>query len=362
MRKNIWVHFLQALLIGTCYVYLILCPKAASAAAVSGLKLCGQVIVPSLFPFFVCADLFCALGLTARLERPLSRVMEPVFGVPGSGAAALVLGLTGGYPSGAQAVSRLYADGRIDRKTAQKLLTFCNNCGPAFIFGVMGWSVFESTLAGLLLYLVHISSALLLGVFLKGRQAGRSAAVRRAEASPEPVSFSVAFTKSVLQAGKTALTVCMFVIVFAVLSAMLNGVLTHLLPARAAAILTGVLELSGGAAALAQASFSQGAKFVLSSMLLAFGGLSVHAQTKAVLEQAGLSGLRVFLPKALHAALAGLISVPVYALFRAQLEAAPAFAAERGWLLPAAAQAVLGAAACIGFRKMAGSNLRRHRV
>lgn len=362
MREKTMSSFLQAVLIGSCYVYLILCPKAASAAAASSLSLCAKVLVPSLFPFFVCANLFGSLGLTKRLEKPFSRVMEPVFGVPGSGAAALVLGLTGGYPSGAQAASSLYAGGSIDETSAQRLLFFCNNCGPAFVFGVVGGQVFGSALAGLLLYLVHIVSALALGAILGRHRAQKSGPKPRAEEKTPSVSFSEAFTKSVLQAGKTIFAVCLFAVVFGVLSAMANGILARFLPDWAGAVLTGVLELSSGAAALGEASLSQGAKFVLSSVLLAFGGLSVHAQTKAVLEQAGLRGLHVFLPKLLHALVSGALSVPVYALFRARLEAQAAFALQTSWLFPAAAQLLLCGGICLACLKKETGNFARHRV
>lgn len=56
-------QFLAGLAIGLCYVWLIVDARAASAASVSALGLCAKVIVPSLFPFFVCSNLFCALGL-----------------------------------------------------------------------------------------------------------------------------------------------------------------------------------------------------------------------------------------------------------------------------------------------------------
>ena len=354
--------FLQAVLIGSCYVYLILCPKAASAAAASSLSLCAKVLVPSLFPFFVCANLFGSLGLTKRLEKPFSRVMEPVFGVPGSGAAALVLGLTGGYPSGAQAIGSLYSARSIDEQAAQKLLFFCNNCGPAFVFGVVGGQVFGSALAGLLLYLVHIVSALALGAVPGRHRAQQSGSKPRTEKITPSVSFSEAFTKSVLQAGKTIFAVCLFAIVFGVLSSMANGILARFLPDWAGAVLAGILELSGGAAALGEASLSQGVKFALSSVLLAFGGLSVHAQTKAVLEQAGLSGLHVFLPKLLHALLSGALSVPVYVLFKARLEAQAAFAANASWLFPAAVQLAFCGGICLVCLKKETGNFARHRV
>ena len=106
----------------------------------------------------------------------------------------------------------------------------------------------------------------------------------------------------------------------------------------------------------------QGAKFFLASFFLAFGGLSVHAQTKAVLSSAGLEGLPVFFPKLLHALLASILSIPVYALFRARLEAAQAFLSQAPVLPFAVMELMLCAAICLAFRKMAGSNLRRDRV
>ena len=360
-RKEVFARFWQALFIGACYVWLIVRPEDAGLAAAGTLSLCAKVIVPSLFPFFVCANLFCALHLTQPLERALSGVMQPVFGVPGSGAAALVVGLTGGYPSGAQTIAALYAAGNIDKKSAGRLLRFCNNCGPAFIFGVVGPAVFGSRLAGLLLYLVHCTSALLLGVLPR-----KKAAVLLSEnanaAQEAPPSFSSALTASVKKAGQTALEVCMFVLLFGVLTAMVQSALKRLLPPSALTALSGILELSGGAAALAELALAQRVKFTLASMLLAFGGLSVHAQTRAVLAPAGLAALPVFLPKLLHALTAGLLSIPVYLLFQAQLASAPVFAAAGAASGFAAAQPALGVLACLIFRKMAASNLRRNRV
>ena len=115
--RKIVARFLAGLAIGLCYVWLIVDARAASAASVSALGLCAKVIVPSLFPFFVCSNLFCALGLERPMERVLSRVVEPLFGVPGSGAAALFVGLTGGYPSGAQSVGALYGGGSVDHRS-----------------------------------------------------------------------------------------------------------------------------------------------------------------------------------------------------------------------------------------------------
>lgn len=154
----------------------------------------------------------------------------------------------------------------------------------------------------------------------------------------------------------------MFVLLFGVLTALVQSALKAFLPPLALTALSGILELSGGAGALAELALAQGVKFTLASMLLAFGGLSVHAQTRAVLTPTGLGSLPVFLPKLLHALTAGLLSIPVYRLFDAQLASSAAFAACGAGAGFALMELTLSVLACLIFRKMAASNLHCDRV
>ena len=86
---------------------LLLCSQAALESARAGLALCAQMIVPSLLPFFILSSLLQQLGLPGILGRWLSPVTQKLFGIGGAGASALLLGVTGGYPLGADAVARL---------------------------------------------------------------------------------------------------------------------------------------------------------------------------------------------------------------------------------------------------------------
>ena len=80
---------------------LVLWPEQSMGAVRDGLRLCGNVIFPSLFPFFVLSSLVVELGLTRYLGRLLEPVMAPLFRVNGACSAALALGAVGGYPVGA---------------------------------------------------------------------------------------------------------------------------------------------------------------------------------------------------------------------------------------------------------------------
>ena len=136
---------------------LIACSAEAMEAARYSLRLCGEVLIPSLFPFFVLSALIQELGLPSRLGRLTAPGMRRLFGVPGSGCAALILGLMAGYPLGAASVAGLVERGELERGEGERLLGFCNNSGPAFILGAAGAGVFGSARAGLLLYAAHVS-------------------------------------------------------------------------------------------------------------------------------------------------------------------------------------------------------------
>ena len=55
---------------------LVAAPSQAIEGAKNGLALCGNVIIPSLFPFFVLSSLVVDLGLAAYLGRALEKVMR----------------------------------------------------------------------------------------------------------------------------------------------------------------------------------------------------------------------------------------------------------------------------------------------
>ena len=278
---------------------LVLCPAEASDAARQGLSLCLQTVLPSLFPFFVLSSLCVSTGVADALGRMLEPVMRPLFRLSGTGAAAVVLGLVGGYPVGARTAAELYRGGAVSKEEAERLLCFCNNAGPGFVLGVCGGAVLQSSRAGLCLCLVHAASAILSGIVLC-RFGGASRSRARGEA-PRRLSRragAAVFSSAVRDSFAAVWSVCGYVVLFAVLLRFVS----LLLPARAAAsrwtpLLLGGIELTNGVLSL---SPDRGG-FVLCAVLLGWGGLSVHAQTLSVLEDTGLSARWYFPGKALQA-------------------------------------------------------------
>ena len=296
---------------------LVVWPEEAMSAARDGLALCGNVILPSLFPFFVLSSLVVELGLSRYLGKLVQPLMLPLFRVNGACASALALGFVGGYPVGARTAIRLYESGQCSKTEAERLLAFCNNCGPAFILGVVGTGVFASGRVGLLLYLVHLPASLLVGLLFRFYKPWDRPRPRQAPtAAFQAVRFPVAFTRAVTGGLASALNICAFVLCFTVLIRLLSlsGLLTAaarclsallaplgLSELWARRLLGGLLELSSGVSSLTSGAL--GGRLSMAAFMLGWAGVSVHCQVMAFLGDSGLS-LRTYLAgKLLHGGL-----------------------------------------------------------
>ena len=169
---------------------LLAASDVAAQAVREGLALCGGSVIPALFPFLVVSRLFVATGSAAALGRLLAPLTRRMLGISGPGGTAVLLGLLGGYPVGAQTAGELVRTGAISRQEGQRLLLFCNNCGPAFALGVAGVGCFGSLRAGVWLWLIHVSAAVLMALLTRSTSSpeGRTS-------PPQPIS-AAASTKS----------------------------------------------------------------------------------------------------------------------------------------------------------------------
>ena len=258
-------------------VLLVFCPAEAASCAHDGLKLCAEMLIPSLLPFFVVSGLLRAWGLPGVLGRLLEAPAARLWGVDGACVSAFLLGILGGYPLGAATIGQLRADGAITREEGERAL--------------------------FLLYGAHVLSAVLVGTLLSKRSRSETprersyiAVARVSEALPEAVE----------QASRALLSVCAFVVLFSAAT----GLLTHIgyLPSLAGrlaadtgmeltaarALFTGLLEIGSGLGAM-QGLSATGGNLALCAFLLSFGGLAVWCQTLGVISQSDLTG-RYYLP------------------------------------------------------------------
>lgn len=285
-------------------VVLLLYPQAVQTGVRRGLAVCGEILVPSLFPFLVLSGFVIRSGLASGIGRRLSAVMRRVFGFSGSAAVAMIVSLIGGYPAGANAVAGLCEQGDIEVKEAKRLLRCCVSAGPAFIIGGVGVGMLGSAKAGVLLLIAHwIAFA---AVALIERGDGESRQVRVA-ASASDLGSAVA--QSVNAAASSLLSMCGFVLLASGLLSLTDALMGASLGTVWRCLLACAAEVSTGC--VEAASMGRMTPFWLGAAL-GFGGLSVHGQIAARTASLFLPDRGFFRARLLHALLGGCLSMVLF--------------------------------------------------
>lgn len=276
MGKTLWTGLLS----GLGMLMMILDTKTGIYGAAEGLRLCIQVLIPSLFPF-----IFLSILLTESLagkNLPILRPIGHLCGIPQGAEILFLTGILGGYPSGAQAVAHAWETGRLNEASAKRMLGFCSNAGPSFLFGIIA-SQFSNKATVWVIWLTHILSAILTAILLPGK-------------SNERVTMDSSTPISLPQAAKKALIsmaqICGWVILSKVILCFLDRWIFWLLPNTVQVTLTGMLELSNGCWSLGSIP-KEGLRFIICSAILSFGGICVAMQTLSVV---GKLGLGMYLP------------------------------------------------------------------
>ncbi|MBQ7566825.1 MAG: hypothetical protein IJT18_06865 [Oscillospiraceae bacterium] len=297
--------------------FFILLPDTARSAVESGLSVCGKVLIPSLFPYFAVSELLIVSGAAQAAAKRLGRRISGIFHLPPVVSVAWTLGLLGGYPVGAKMIGELCREGQLTKRDAEAALPLCSNAGPALFFGMIGGTLLGNSAAGAVLFAIHVASSVIVGLIIRPKRA--SAEEKRMPCLPER-SFSEALTDSVKNAANAMFNVCAFVVFFSVIAAAAGEVLKGV--PTAALLIRCTAELTGGAVALAGSALPWAVKFPLLAALAAWGGLSVHLQSMALLRGCDLKMKKYFTGKALHAAVSAALALPVAPLLQSVQSAA----------------------------------------
>lgn len=275
--------FFQFLILG---IILLLIVKGQNAIiyAKDALELCYHMIIPTLFPFFICSGLLIYSGFCESLSKIFVPVMRPLFNVNENASAAFVLGIISGYPLGAVTVCDLYQGFYISKTEAERMLGFCNNSGPLFILGSVGIGLYSGLRVGVLIYVVHILSAILVGMVLKFyKKDAFTAPNSKITVNEQSGGFGTVLENSV----KSILNVCGAVMFFSVVSRLLLDFVS--IKETYMAFVYGICEFASGTQRVSALDIDFASKLILSSFIVGFAGLSVHIQVLGVVSKYGLS-------------------------------------------------------------------------
>ncbi len=264
----------------------------------NGMTMCYEVVIPGLFPFFVMSGLLIFSGFPKLLARIAKPFMRPLFNINENGAAAFVIGLISGYPSGAATACDLYETGYVSKSEAERLMGFCNNSGPLFIIGSVGAAMYSSVRIGAMLYAAHVAASIITGIILRFYAADKHHAPEYRLEQP-PMSPVETYSAAMHKAVENIIFVCAAVIFWSAVTELLFSLLPDVSGAVIGAV-KGLFEFTTGIRTIAAAEADLADKLALTAFSAGFAGLCVHMQVIGIAAKKGLSVKPYIIGKLIH--------------------------------------------------------------
>lgn len=258
----------------------------AKAQALEGMKLCLNVIVPTLLPILILTNTIIKSSSRAFLETvfsPLARLLR----LPKCACCALILGLIGGYPTGAILSNELFNLHLIDNQTAKRLLR-CSFCGGvAFIITAVGTIHLNSTKTGIIIYTINVLSSIIICVADGIIHPNTNKSTQ--ECSIGSQSFCDALINSIECSTKSVAVMCGCIVFFSAICGLVS------IPPFAMPL----IEITNGIF-----KFNGSISLPYLCFFLSFGGLCIHLQILNVIKSTGIGYIDFFV----HRVVGGLIS------------------------------------------------------
>ncbi len=205
----------------------------------------------------------------------------------------MLLSFVGGYPVGAKLIDQEISQNRIPPKKGGNMLCFCTNAGPAFIITAVGNGFYNSKSIGLLLFVSHIFSSLMLCILFNEKE---KIDIKYTFVKHTKISATDNFVISASEAASSVLTICFYVILFSGINSYVNFFSKKIIFLKYASYF---LEVTNAV------TYSE--NIYITSFVLGFSGLCVMCQIIAIAKNIDISFLKYLFSRILH----GLISTTI---------------------------------------------------
>jgi sporulation integral membrane protein YlbJ len=333
-------------------VFLFTFPAASVDAASHGVAIWWDILFPALLPFFIVSELMIGLGVVHFLSSLLDPFMRPLFRVSGSGGFVLAIGFASGYPVGARLTAQLWDAGLLGRKESERLIAFTTTADPIFLIGAVSVGLLNDVSLAPILAIAHYGGAVALGIVLgfvmrtdstqtkngtttrrttKGWLANALLAMhhgRLLDGRPLGSLLWDGITNGLRLSVIIGGLVVFFAVIIQVLS--LSNVLSvmqyiadfvlnplHIPAPLTAALINGLFEVTLGAQSTAASGeeINSQLRLTILSFILAWGGLSVHAQIMSLVGHLSIRYASFAGAKLLHGIFSAIIAFYVWDLF-----------------------------------------------
>lgn len=338
-------YFLPKIIVLFLIIGVIIFPDDSIEAAKDGIHIWVSILMPSLLPFIIGANLIVSLKVVDIIGAIINPITQLIFNVSGKSSLVFAISAVSGYPVGARLASDLRLNKDISQYEGQRLVSFCSTSGPLFIIGAVAVGMLNDATLGYIMLICHYLGAITVGLIFRRygkekREKSNKTIINNIKYiinTPEKDGFFIAFGNAVISGVNTLLAVGGFVIIFSVVFKILtlfniidgvSSILCFFLSFLGitkevcSAFISGLFEITIGCNNIASITYvSEVIKASLCSFIIGFSGLSILAQCCSFIAKTDIKTNLYIFNKFLHGTFAALYTFLLYPISKNYLPA-----------------------------------------
>ena len=265
-------------------------------------SICINNLFPSLIPFMLLSNILINYDFINDLSNILEKIMTRIFKVSKNCAFAVVMSIMSGTPSNAKYLKDLYDSNFINIKDIQKCLNFCHFTNPIFILGTIGYTFLGNKKIGLIILISHYLTSIIIGIFNKKDKNFIEIKINN---NKNNRNFINVLTKSIKSTIDTLFLILGVITTCLIITCILNKIIN--LPDNFKFIY-GFIEITQGLKYLSISNLNIEIKTIISSFLISFGGICIHAQVFSILDNKKIRYFPYFKSRLIHGILSSILT------------------------------------------------------
>ena len=196
----------------------------------------------------------------------------------------------------------MYDSNSITTEEANHILIFTHFANPVFILTTISVFLLQGKVFGWFLLTIHYLSNFILGIIFRGN----NNYISERNNNKNSNNFSTIFILAIKRAIDTIITICGVLVVFLLLSSIIIN--TFNISGYNMMLVKGIFEITIGIEELGKLNLSSRYALIITSMFLAFGGISVHVQVLSQLTGTNIKYMYFFIGRMYQMIIAGILT------------------------------------------------------
>ena len=250
--------------------------KDVAEVIINATNLFLRKVFVSLFPMFIINDILININIPYYFYLVFNKLFLKVFKTSGLGAYVFIMSLISGTPSNAYILKELVEERKLSYEEASHFLMFTYFSNPLFLTIMLG-SIFDSKTT-LKIILIHYISNILIGILKRGK----APKITHQNFQLETRKRNGILIKSINKSISTLLMILGTVTFYMLLTYIITYPFQNNILLKTC--FSGFLEITNGLNNLVNLNIYSKIKEIIAIAIISFGGLSIHTQIKAILE------------------------------------------------------------------------------